>query len=257
MARHAVAAALCVAAALALLPTTKRTRTPSLLYAKKTVWTFDEARDYARSFGFGSQAEYVEYRCPGAYSLPRDPVAAFGDRWTSWEDYLGLVEVVTRPGFEQVLFVEMGWGADQHGQNATKACVRAARNAIEFNSIPSIRAEPASSTRRRRRARRVDGVGGTRRRRASRRRRHTDHANAGALVPNGYEGMKLAVDVAVPEAYHEHIDVDAVEAVFPYGAVSIQLQPGGAEFSSGIAIPAMGDKGDALVVALCCVTVGY
>ena len=48
-----------------------------------------------------------------------------------------------------------------------------------------------------------------------------------------------------------------MRAVFPYGAVSIQLQPGGAEFSSGIAIPAMGDKGDALVVALCCVTVGY
>ena len=45
---------------------------------------------------------------------------------------MGLVEVVTRPGFEQVLFVEMGWGADQHGQNATKACVRAARNAIEL-----------------------------------------------------------------------------------------------------------------------------
>ena len=215
MARRVVAA-LCVAAAWALLPTTKRARTPSLLSAK-TVWTFDEAREYARSFGFGSQAEYVEYRCPGAYALPRDPVAAFGDRWTTWEDYLGLVEVVTRPGFEQVLFVEMGWGADQHGQNATKACVRAARNAIEFNSIPSIR----------------------------------------KLVPNGYEGMKLAVDIAVPEAYHEHIDVGAVEAVFPYGAVSIQLQPGGAEFSSGIAIPAMGDKGDALVVALCCVTVGY
>ena len=195
----------------------KRTRIPSPLSAKKTVWTFEEAREYARSFGFGSQAEYVEYRCPGAYALPRDPVAAFGDLFTSWEDYLGLVEVVTRPGFEQVLFVEMGWGADQHGQNATKACVRAARNAIEFNSIPSIR----------------------------------------KLVPNGYEGMKLAVDLAVPEAYHEHIDVDAVEAVFPYGAVSIQLQPGGAEFSSGIAIPAMGDKGDALVVALCCVTVGY
>ena len=124
MARHAVAAALCVAAAWALLPTTKRTRTPSLLSAK-TVWTFEEAREYARSFGFGSKDEYVEYRCPGAYALPRDPVAAFGDRWTSWPDYLGLVEVVTRPGFEQVLFVEMGWGADQHGQNATKACVRA------------------------------------------------------------------------------------------------------------------------------------
>ena len=134
MARHAVAASLCVAAVCALLPTTKRARTPSLLSAK-TVWTFEEAREYARSFGFGSKDEYIEYRCPGAYALPRDPVAAFGDRWTSWPDYLGLVEVVTRPGFEQVLFVEMGWGADQHGQNATKACVRAARNAIEFSTV--------------------------------------------------------------------------------------------------------------------------
>ena len=216
MARHAVAAALCFSAALALLPT-RRARTPSPLSAKKTVWTFEEAREYARSFGFGSKDEYIEYRCPGAYALPRDPVAAFGDRWTSWDDYLGCVDVVTRPGFEQVLFVEMGWGADQHGQNATKACVRAARNAIEFNSIPSIR----------------------------------------ALVPNGYEGMKLAVDLAVPEAHHGAVDEDAVRAVFPYGAVDLRLQPGGAEFSSGIAIPAMGDKGDALVVALCCVTVGY
>ena len=69
--------------------------------------------------------------------------------------------------------------------------------------------------------------------------------------------MKLAVDLAVPEAYHGAVDVGAVEAVFPYGEVCVQLQPGGAEFSSGIAIPAMGDKGDALVVALCCVTVGY
>ena len=82
MARHAVAAALCVAAAFALLPTTKRTHISSL--SAKTVWTFEEAREYARSFGFGSKDEYVEYRCPGAYALPRDPVAAFGDRWTSW-----------------------------------------------------------------------------------------------------------------------------------------------------------------------------
>ena len=44
-------------------------------------------------------------------------------------------EVVTRPGFEQVLFVEMGWGADQHGQNATKACVRAARNDAGTGSL--------------------------------------------------------------------------------------------------------------------------
>lgn len=38
-----------------------------------------------------------------------------------------------------ILFVESGFGCDQHGQNSTKAALRACRNAIEFNSIPSIR----------------------------------------------------------------------------------------------------------------------
>ncbi|DBA70334.1 TPA: hypothetical protein ACH3X2_011756 [Trebouxia sp. C0005] len=38
---------------------------------------------------------------------------------------------------KQILFVESGFGCDQHGQNAT-AVVRACRNAIEFNSIPSV-----------------------------------------------------------------------------------------------------------------------
>ena len=61
-------------------------------------------------------------------------------------------------GFEQVLFIETGVGSDQHGQNATKACVRAARNAIEHNSIPSI----------------------------------------SRLVPGGYDGMKLFVKIGTP-----------------------------------------------------------
>ena len=43
-------------------------------------------------------------------------------------------------GMKHVLFIETGFGADQHGQNATKAAVRACRNAIEFNSIPSVAA---------------------------------------------------------------------------------------------------------------------
>ena len=145
--------------------------------------------------------------------------AAWNEEWRRLG--LGAVQEASAPALNRLMFVQTGFGCDQHGDRkgagATSAAVRACRNAIEFNSIPSIR----------------------------------------ALVPNGYEGMKLAVDIAVPEAYHGAVDEDAVRAVFPYGAVSIQLQPGGAEFSSGIAIPAMGDKGDALVVALCCVTVGY
>ena len=40
---------------------------------------------------------------------------------------------------KQVMFVELGMGADLHGQNVTKAAVRAVRNAIERNSMPGMR----------------------------------------------------------------------------------------------------------------------
>ena len=40
---------------------------------------------------------------------------------------------------KQVMFVELGMGADLHGQDVTKAAVRAVRNAIERNSMPGMR----------------------------------------------------------------------------------------------------------------------
>lgn len=40
---------------------------------------------------------------------------------------------------ERIFFIECGFGNDSHGQSSTKAAVRACRNAIEFNSIPSIK----------------------------------------------------------------------------------------------------------------------
>ena len=52
--------------------------------------------------------------------------------------------------------LDEGLSIGGHGQNATKAAVRACRNAIEFNSIPSI----------------------------------------GKLVPGGYDNMRLAVELA-------------------------------------------------------------
>lgn len=114
---------------------------------------------------------------------------------------------------EQVLFVECGFGADQHGQDATKAAVRACRNAIgepkedhtyacapsrstnprfpnpqpaEFNSIPSIK----------------------------------------KLVPGGYDGMKLRVQLAVPDKYSKGLDLEAVRKVFPYGKM-LPIEVGG------------------------------
>ncbi|KAJ8598094.1 hypothetical protein CTAYLR_005571 [Chrysophaeum taylorii] len=176
----------------------------------RSPWSFEEAREYARSFGFKDQAEYREYRCPGAYALPRDPDKAFAAEWTSWGDFLG--------SFQQVLFVQVGWGADQHGQNVTKAAVRAARNAIEFNSIPSI----------------------------------------AAIVPGSYANMLLRISIAAPEKYHHALDKTAVAAVFPYGnIIACDIQPGGAVFSSGIAIEAMGDTSEDMIVVNVGVVVGY
>jgi len=180
--------------------------------ARATPWTFEEAREYARSFGFGSEEEYLEYRCPGAYALPRDPTSVFAEQWCGWDDFLGLERMT------QVLFVETGFGVDGHGQDATKAAVRAARNAIEFNSIPCIE----------------------------------------NVVPGGYEGLRLNIDLAIPQKYHETLDWTQVHKVFPYGKIlSSNLQEGGAIFHSGIAISALGDKSDDMIVAICAVTVGY
>ena len=53
--------------------------------------------------------------------------------------------------------------------------VRACRNAIEFNSIPSIE----------------------------------------RLVPDGYDGLKLDVLLAVPPKYKDTLDLTLVEQVFP------------------------------------------
>lgn len=173
-------------------------------------WSFPEARDYARSFGFANPEEYKEYRCPGAYALPRDPESAFPDEFTSWGDYLGV--------FSRVLFVETGVGCDQHGQNVTKAAVRAARQAIEFNSIPCI----------------------------------------AEIVPGGYDNMLLRIDVAAPASYHDALDLEQIKKVFPYGnVIGVRIQNGGAIFKSGIAIEAMGDTSEDMVIVNVGVTVGY
>ena len=95
--------------------------------------------------------------------------------------------------------------------------VRACRNAIEFNSIPSVQ----------------------------------------RLVPNGYDGLKLDVLLAVPPKYQPTLDLNEVKEVFPYGAVQFQIQDGGMIAPSGIAIDTLGDKNDDMVVVCASVTVGY
>eukprot|EP00536_Pseudo-nitzschia_multiseries_P009865 jgi/Psemu1/201855/e_gw1.287.99.1 len=121
------------------------------------------------------------------------------------------------PHVETVLFVECGFGNDSHGQSATKAAVRACRNAIEFNSIPSV----------------------------------------GPLVPNGYQGLKLDVLLAVPPKYKESLDLSQVQEVFPYGSIRFQIQDGGMVAPSGIAIEKLGDTNEDMVVVCAAITVGY
>eukprot|EP00985_Skeletonema_marinoi_P002129 scaffold863_cov210-Skeletonema_marinoi.AAC.4 len=119
---------------------------------------------------------------------------------------------------ENIFFIEIGFGNDSHGQSATKASVRACRNAIEFNSIPSIK----------------------------------------RLIPNGgYDALKLDVLLAVPPKYREGLDLEEVAKVFPYGHVRFEVQDGGMVAPSGIAIEKLGDDGDDMVVVCASVTVGH
>ena len=95
--------------------------------------------------------------------------------------------------------------------------MRACRNAIEFNSIPSIN----------------------------------------RLVPGGYDNLKLDVVLAVPAKYREGLDLTKVADVFPYGSIRFQVQDGGMVAKSGIAIDRLGDKNDDMVVVCAAVTVGH
>merc|ERR1712032_441356 len=127
-------------------------------------------------------------------------------------------DVFGKPRMQHALFIECGFGNDQHGQNPTKAAVRACRNAIEFNSIPSIP----------------------------------------ELVPGGYSHMKLRVQLGVPEEYHAQVDLAEVAKVFPYGQLlPIEVRSGGMVASSGIALAEMGDTCDSMIIVIACVTVGY
>jgi uncharacterized protein (TIGR02058 family) len=96
--------------------------------------------------------------------------------------------------------------------------VRACRNAIEFNQIPSI----------------------------------------AQIVPGGREHMKLDVLLAVPARYQMDLDFHAIRQCFPYGTVRIQLsKDGGMIASNGKMITEMGDTNDDMIIVCVAVTVGY
>ncbi|KAG8051355.1 hypothetical protein GUJ93_ZPchr0001g30706 [Zizania palustris] len=77
----------------------------------------------------------------------------------------------------KLLFVEMGVGYDQHGQDITAAAVRACRDAITSNSIPAFR--------------------------------------RGSIPGVNTEQMKLQIKLGVPRPTQHLLDVERVKAVFP------------------------------------------
>ena len=65
--------------------------------AKSSIFSFQEARRVARGHGFDSKEEYIEYSCPGAYQLPKNPEEVWQDDWKGWDDFLG----ITYDNFQQ------------------------------------------------------------------------------------------------------------------------------------------------------------
>ncbi|MEW9668576.1 Lin0512 family protein [Ammoniphilus sp. 3BR4] len=118
---------------------------------------------------------------------------------------------------DKVMFIEIGMGIDLHGQNVTKAAVRAVQNAIHHNSMPGLRS---------------------------------------VLPGNDLHNMKVHVRLAVP-ADKDKLDLSAVEAELPYGQVSFEVVDGGMLTTSGVVIAEKEDKNDLAYVVIASVEVGY
>ncbi|WP_338449868.1 Lin0512 family protein [Niallia oryzisoli] len=118
---------------------------------------------------------------------------------------------------EKIMFIETGMGIDVHGQDITKAAVRAVQNAIHFNSMPGLRS---------------------------------------VLPGNSLDNMKVNVKLAVP-CDKEKLDSEVVKEALPYGQVTIEVMDGGMMTTSGVVIEEKGDKNDLMYIVVASVEVGY
>lgn len=158
--------------------------------------------------------------------------------WTEEWKELGLgctlVDKSESTAMTNLFFVQVGFGVDQHGDaNATKAAIRAVRNAIEFNSIPGV----------------VEAI------------------------PGGRKEMLIQVKLGIPpvkpdDSGEGRIDSSPLEPlpvnplevakVFPYGRLlPIKTVVGGLSFSTGRLVPELGDEDDEAICVAACVTIGY
>jgi uncharacterized protein (TIGR02058 family) len=105
--------------------------------------------------------------------------------------------------------VELGTGVDLHGQDGTKAAVRAVRNAFQHVSLPGLR----------------------------------QVANVEDMST-----VVVDVVIGVP-AEASAVDVEQVKAQFPIGTVNVSVQTGGLIATGEAFRPEFGDKVDAIVMA--------
>uniref|UniRef100_A0A7S2KTB3 Uncharacterized protein n=1 Tax=Skeletonema marinoi TaxID=267567 RepID=A0A7S2KTB3_9STRA len=158
---------------------------------------------------------------------------ASSQSWSEEWKSLGLGARLPKPGsrLTNLMFVQMGFGVDQHGNDgssgsgggATQASVRAVRNAIEFNSIPGI----------------IEAV------------------------PGGRSEMLISVKLGIPlkrenSSEPMEVNLNEVAKVFPYGRLMpIQTVVGGLTFNTGRIVRELGDVDDLAVCVAACVSIGY
>ncbi|QAS51868.1 Lin0512 family protein [Halobacillus litoralis] len=118
---------------------------------------------------------------------------------------------------DQLMFIQTGMGTDVHGQNVTKASVRAIKNAIHTNSMPGIRS---------------------------------------VLPDQSLDNMKINVKLALP-CDHEKLDHEEIRAAIPYGEVTINVVDGGMLTTSGILLEEKEDKNDLMYIVNAAIEVGY
>ena len=66
------------------------TRDSAVNQKKRGLYSFAEARKIARGHGFSTKGEFLDYDCPGAYQLPKNPHEVWKEDWQGWENFLGI-----------------------------------------------------------------------------------------------------------------------------------------------------------------------
>ena len=118
---------------------------------------------------------------------------------------------------DKLIFIETGMGTDVHGQNITKASVRAVKNAIHFNSMPGIK----------------------------------------SLLPEqSLDNMRINIKLALP-CDKDKLDHAVVKEAIPYGTVTVEVMDGGMLTTSGIYLEDKEDKNDMMYIVNASVEVGY